>query len=741
MSASRAFDRQAVGAFFCYLALSLMFFGRGLVPHFSSYQIGAGPDPTVFIWFLAWWAHAITYRLNPIISNVLFVPGGAGLAWATDVRVAGLLATPLTLMLGPVAVYNMLMLLAPPLAGWAAFVLCRYLARSWRAGCLAGFIFGFSPYVAGGMLGHLHVLMVFPIPLLVWLVLRRLGGEISTPRFVCAMVLLLAVQFGCAVEVFATTAAFGALALGLALLFTDVEERRRLGALIVPITSCYAITAVITSPLLYFMFVRGYYRGFFFSPWLFSADLMGLFIPTPMNELGVLHFFAELSKTFRSGFGENGAYIAPPLLIIAVLYARSYWRSAYGRLMVDLLAIGCVLSLGPWLEIAGRITIGLPWLILERLPLLGKALPARFTVYTFLILAMMTSIWISSPHEGQRRWILGATVIPFMLPTLTAAYWVQPLDLPPFFSSGEYRDYLAPGETILVLPFGAQGDDMLWQASTGMYFKLAGGFLGYSPLLPEEYALWPIAQGLYNVAGVPNAGEQMKAFIASHGVGAVIVSKRRYSGTRFYAGRPGPIMIVSMPLGPRERNEIDRCLGALGVKPVEIGGVSLYRMAPPLKPYRRPSALDMRQRAASARFRTLLLAAQNYLAEGHDLAHLTPQAVQNLGLVPLDWFGGQPFPFESGNPVFHTATILGASPHGAVVVGIEGSYLDLKPTIERYGSWASAVYFPYPASLVPLTSDDTRIGTMVMAFDRDSLAHAAEAAGASSVSIHQSLLP
>ena len=60
-----------------------------------------------------------------------------------------------------------------------------------------------------------------------------------------------------------------------------------------PITSCYAITAVITSPLLYFMFVRGYYRGFFFSPWLFSADLMGLFIPTPMNELGVLHFFAD----------------------------------------------------------------------------------------------------------------------------------------------------------------------------------------------------------------------------------------------------------------------------------------------------------------------------------------------------------------------------------------------------------------------------------------------------------------
>jgi hypothetical protein len=736
MSASCAFNRQAAGAFFSYIALSLMFFGRGLVPHFSSYHIGAGPDPAQSIWFLAWWAHAITHRLNPLSSDVLFVPGGANLAWATDVPVAALLATPFTLAMGPVAAYNALMLLAPALAGWAGFVLCRYLARSWRAGWLGGFIFGFSPYVVGGMLGHLDLLLVFPIPLMVWLVLRRLGGEISAPRLVSAMVLLLLVQLGCFVEIFATTAAFGALTLALALLFTEVEERRRLWALISPIAASYAITAIIASPLLYLMFIHGYHNKLIFSPWLFSADLIGLVIPTPMNELGRLQFFAELTKTFRSGFGESGTYIALPLLIIAVLHARSYWRTAHGRLISDLLAIGCVLSLGPWLEIAGRITIGLPWLILEQLPLLGKALPARFAVYTFLILAVMTSMWISATNRGRWRWILGAIVIPFMLPTLTASYWVQPLDLPPFFSSGAYRDYLAPGEAVLILPFGAQGDDMLWQASTGMYFKLAGGFLGYAPLLPEEYARWPIAPGLYNVAGVPEPGEQMKAFLASHLVGAVIVSKRRYRGTHFYAGRPNPIMIVSTPLGPRERNEIDRCLSALGIPPLEIGGVSLYRIPQPLKSDSRPSALDMQQRAASARFRALLLGAQNYLAQGGDLARLTPQALQSLGLVPLDWFGGEPFPVESGNPVFHTASILGPSPGGAVAIGIESSYAALKPIIKRYGPWAAAVYFPYPAPVARLASDDGRMGTMVMEFDRDGLARAAQAASASSVSIH-----
>jgi len=731
--ASRAFDRQTAVALLSYLALSMLFFGRGLVGNFASYHVGTGPDSVQSIWYLAWWAHAIAHRLNPLSPDVLFVPGGANLAWTTDVPLATLFAIPLTLTIGPVAAYNTLMLLAPALAGWAGFVLCRYVARSCSAGWLGGFVFGFSPYMVGGMLGHLDLLMVFPIPLLVWLALRRLGDEISRPRFVAATALLLVVQFGCFVEIFATATAFGAVALGLALLMAEGEDRRGVSSLIAPIALSYAITAVVVSPMLYYMFADGFPRGSVFSPWLFSADLLGLLVPTPINALGRLQLFARLTSSFRSGFGEYGAYIAPPLLIIAALYARSYWRTAHGRLMLDLLALGCVLTLGPWLEVAGRITIALPWLVLENLPLLGKALPARFAVYVFLVLAVMASIWISSTRESRWKWIIGAAIVPFMLPTLAAAYWVQPLDLPSFFLSGMYRDYLAPGEAALVLPFGSQGDDMLWQASTGMYFKLAGGFLGYAPLLPEEYARWPIAPGLYNVAGVPEAGEQMKAFLASHAVGAVIVAPRRYQGTKYYGGGPSPVLVVSVPMGPRERREIDRCLGALGTPPLEVGGVTFYRVAPStLAPSREVTALEMQQRAARARFAALLLAAQKYVAQSRDLSRLTPQAVQALGLAPLDWFGGAPFPADSGNPVFHTGSILGPWPGGAVAVGVVGSYAALKPIADRYGSYASAIYLPYPARLARQAPEDARIATLVMAFDKDKLAHAAALAVAPS---------
>ena len=724
------FDRQSAGVFVFYLALSLFFFGRGLLGSYSSYIIGKGADPGVFVWLMTWWPHAIIHALNPQFARIVFAPGGANLAWAFFDPLAMLLALPLTLTAGPIVAHNAVMLLAPALDGWAGFVLCRYLARSYWPAWLGGYIFGFSSYILGGMQGHEHALLVFPIPIIVWIVSRRLAGEISARRLVTWMVVLLIVQFGCFIEGVATTLVSGAIALGLGLLFTEGDAKRRLWLLVPPLASAYAISAVLLSFFLYFMFAYGFQHGIIFSPWLFSADLLGFIVPTPLNALGRIHLLVAITANFRTSLFEPSSYIPLPLFLIVALYARSHWRTPTGRLLVDLLIIMCALTMGPWLEIAGRITIGLPWLVLGDLPLLNKALPARLSVYVFLLLAIIVSIWFSSTTARLRsKWLLGSAIVLFGLPNLAADYWVRPVDLLPFFSTGAYRYYLAPDEVVLVLPFGWQSDSMLWQASTDMYFNLAGGYVGLAPLLPYEYTRWPIAVGLYNMAGVPDAGDQMKAFLASHSVGAVVVGDYRYGLTKFDGG-PTPDVPVRVPIGPRERGEIEQCLGTLGIAPLEIGGVRLYRIPPQmLAPYRQLTALEMQRRAARARFDTLLLAAQRYLAQGRDPAKLTPQAVQALGLVPLDWFGGKPFPEFSGNPVFHTGSMLAASRSNTLEVGIQGSYVALKPIIDRYGAQASAIYFPYPSRLTQpaasLTNDDAM---MVMEFDRVGLGRAAAAA-------------
>ena len=110
--------------------------------------------------------------------------------------------------------------------------------------------------------------------------------------------------------------------------------------------------------------------------------------------LGRIHLLAAITANFRTSLYEPSPYVSLPLFLIVALYARLHWRTRWlGRLLVDLLIILCALSMGPWLEIAGRITIGLPWLVLGELLLLNKALPARLSVYVFLVLAIIVSIW------------------------------------------------------------------------------------------------------------------------------------------------------------------------------------------------------------------------------------------------------------------------------------------------------------------------------------------------------------
>jgi hypothetical protein len=50
--------------------------------------------------------------------------------------------------------------------------------------------------------------------------------------------------------------------------------------------------------------------------------------------------------------------------------------------------------------------------------------------------------------------------------------------LPAFIATGEYRHYLAPGDTVVVISRRGNAG-LLWQAETGFYLRLAGGYLGH----------------------------------------------------------------------------------------------------------------------------------------------------------------------------------------------------------------------------------------------------------------------
>jgi hypothetical protein len=65
-------DRYGLGALGVYFALSMLFFGRGLIGHFSTCHVGkAVGDPALIAWFLQWLAHAVVHRINPFYTNLL----------------------------------------------------------------------------------------------------------------------------------------------------------------------------------------------------------------------------------------------------------------------------------------------------------------------------------------------------------------------------------------------------------------------------------------------------------------------------------------------------------------------------------------------------------------------------------------------------------------------------------------------------------------------------------------------
>ncbi len=96
-------------------------------------------------------------------------------------------------------------------------------------------------------------------------------------------------------------------------------------------------------------------------------------------------------------------------------------------------------------------------------PLIKHALPVRFASYCFLVLALMTSIWLSGPKVPFRR-ALAVAVAVALFPKPGVSFPAIALRRPEFFAKGLYRRYLQQGENVLVIPFGRNGAGMAWQA-------------------------------------------------------------------------------------------------------------------------------------------------------------------------------------------------------------------------------------------------------------------------------------
>ena len=684
-------------AFLIYLSLALLVLGRGLAGHFTGVYIGQLADPPMFMWFLRWWRYVLDHRINPFLTDLVWAPVGYNLAWVPFVPLLGWIAIPIGRWAGETAAYNTLCIAALPAAAIAAFLLCRRIAGAFWPALLGGYLFGFSPYMLGHVLAHLHMIGVFPIPLIVLAALRRLDGETSAQRFTIELAALLTAQFLLTIELFATLTVFGAIAIAVAAALFGPSVRARLIGLAAPIVLGYAIAMAVLSPYLYYLFALGIPHYTIFDPARFSADVLNLVVPTSTMWLGEMRFARGIAGRFSFGgvAVANTAYAGLPLLVIVELYRRRSGQTPSGKFLVTMAAIVWIASLGPILHLGGRSGIPMPWALTASMPLLSDALPERFSLYLFLLLAVIVADWFARAQvRPAMKHAAAAVVIVSLLPNPSASFWTTPLNLPAFFTDGTCQRDLKPREIILPLPFGPKSGGMYyWQARTGMYFRMATGWMG---LVPFEFDQMPLGSFVYGAIDLPEAADQFKAYAARFGVGAIVADT---SDERWQVWKR-----ALAPLGPPELT----------------GGVALYRIAPGfLSAYANLPAAAVEARAAALRFDFILEAAGKYLAAGRAPSALAPAALANAKLLPQDW---------EIDPRPDAYADWGIAPLSGDRIGIvvSGTRDAMMPLVERYRRYAVQVLCPAPKPWSPGTSlaSDRRL-LLMLTFDRAGLKAAA----------------
>src|SRR5260221_597886 len=125
-------------------------------------------------------ANAIGHLLNPFYTHVIYAPTGVNLTWTATSPGLPLAFSPLTLLFGPAAAYNVVAMLLPAFAAWTAYLLCRHLTGSLWASLVGGYLFGFSSAIIQEELwGNLDITGVFLLPLVALVVVRYIQEELT----------------------------------------------------------------------------------------------------------------------------------------------------------------------------------------------------------------------------------------------------------------------------------------------------------------------------------------------------------------------------------------------------------------------------------------------------------------------------------------------------------------------------------------------------------------------------------
>jgi hypothetical protein len=559
---------QGLLAFVSYQVAFIIVAGMPLIRHLTVPNLRQyWTDEQFYAWSLGWWPYAVSHGINPLFSSQIGAPHGYDLAWASTAPSVDLAMWPVTAAFGVVVSYNIVTLLIPPVSAWAAFVLARRLTGRFWASLLAGAVYGFCPYeLLHTWQGQPNLTVTGLFPLMAYLMLRWWDGSLKRTWFVIWMTLALALQFYTFNENFAelTPVLAGGLVIGFAV--ADRGARRKVLRLAGLTAIAYAGAIILSSP--YLIYSLKHYPGYLQREnAAYSTPLIRLIVPASDKMFGLTPLIRYSNHLLRTGIES---YVGIPLIVILLALAVFAWRSRITRLLLIGFVFVIALAVGPHVVVTStRHTYTLPWAGLWKLPFARSAEPTRFIVFGALVLAIALALWLAAPAKGKlqlaARWSIGLLAAAVIISDSYTSYIdVHPVppgyitesgmhpvnQLPAFITDGMYRRYLRPGEIVVILT-GRGNAGMLFQAASGFYYRIAGGYINAS-LTPTD-ALPPYVVLLAHPSKA--AIRKFDDYARWQGLGALVVE---HTWAR-----------------PWMRN-----LPGLGMHGTSVGGVTIYPMAP-----------------------------------------------------------------------------------------------------------------------------------------------------------------
>jgi hypothetical protein len=461
-------------------------------------------DPSSFAWFIEWPAYALTHGQSLFIEHADQVPVGLNLLDNTSVLAIGVVLAPVTWLFGPVASLNVALTAAPVLSGISAYgCLRRGLGVSVPSAIVAGLLFASSPFMLRNeTLAHLQVTFLPLLPLIFLccyeLVVTQRG---KWWRWGLLLGLLVPVQFfiGSEILTMVTLTVIGSLLI--TVIAATIYRREALVRQLPFAAKGLALGGLIGAALLaypvYFA-LRGpaHITG---SDWarVTTNHLNLIIFPLAQNQRAI-SLMPDAGYLGTAGLANGYLGIVAILVVIA---AAILIKRPFTRLCLLILLIAGWASLGTYYlgQMPGGISVlsYLPslWKIVRNVPVLDQATPQNLSAIMVFMVVVATALlldWIWAHRSGDHlRWLPSQTSKSAAAVTLAAALslalvlswltaWPMPLKTESVATPPPVHRILAslpPDAVVLFYPYPSSALDqaLIWQASDGMRFSVAGG--------------------------------------------------------------------------------------------------------------------------------------------------------------------------------------------------------------------------------------------------------------------------